>query len=74
MLDKPAAPVAIDVPVMSQEVFADKVGLSHDTIRGMVEKNHLPTKKVGRYRFINIASLTSDCLQDAALKNSTENK
>jgi len=65
MSDKTVVPVSIDVPVMTQEVFADKIGLSHDTVRGMVERDHLPSIKKGRYRLINIAGLTSDCLQDA---------
>lgn len=73
MSDKPVVPVAIDVPVMSQEVFADKVGLSPDTIRGLVERNHLTTKKVGRYRFINIAGLTSECLQEALNSANSKN-
>jgi hypothetical protein len=66
-------PVAIDVPVMSQEVFAHKVGLTPDTVRGMVEKQSLPTVKKGRHRLINIAALTSDCLQEA-ISNSTRHK
>lgn len=56
----------IDTPVMTQELFAEKTGVSKDTIRGMIATNALPTRKLGKRRFINVAKLTSDCLQDAS--------
>jgi Helix-turn-helix domain len=59
--------IAIQVPVMTQERFAEKAGVSKATIRGMVETKQLPSKKIGKRRFINIAALTSDCLKEAGL-------
>lgn len=64
--------VAINVPVMTQESFAEKTGVSKDTIRGLVGTKQLPTKKIGRHRFINIAALTSECLRDAGITISPE--
>jgi excisionase family DNA binding protein len=57
--------VAIDSPVMTKEMFAQKVGLSTETIRGMIYSNALPTVKRGKHRLINIAALTDQCLQEA---------
>ena len=57
--------VTIETPVMTQELFAQKAGVSKDTVRGMVETKQLPSKKIGKRRFINIAALTSQCLADA---------
>lgn len=58
--------VTIETPVMTQELFAQKAGVSKDTVRGMVETKQLPSKKIGKRRFINIAALTSQCLADAS--------
>ncbi len=57
-------PVAIDVPIMDQEAFSQKIGISQDTVRGMVETNRLPSIKIGKRRFVNIAELTNRCLND----------
>ncbi len=55
--------LTIDVPVMSQEKFAEKVGVTTDTIRGMVDTKALDTVKIGKRRWINLASLTHKCLE-----------
>lgn len=55
--------VAIETPVMTKEMFAKKVGLSEQTIKGMVYANSLPTVKCGKHRLINIAALTTACLE-----------
>lgn len=61
----PSLPVAIDVPIMDQEAFSKKIGISQDTVRGMVETDKLPSIKIGKRRFVNIAELTSRCLKES---------
>jgi hypothetical protein len=51
------------VPVIYWRRFAGLVGLDEEVIRGMCEKGHLPTVRFGKYRFVNVALLTSQCLQ-----------
>lgn len=46
-------------PISSQEQFASFVGVSADTVRGWVEKQIVPTVKVGKRRFINNQELSS---------------
>jgi excisionase family DNA binding protein len=48
------------VPIMSQERFSLLVGLSEPTIRGMIEKGHLPTVKIGKRRLIDMVALTQE--------------
>jgi len=56
--------VAIETPVMTKEMFAKKVGLTEETIRGMIYAKTLPTVKRGKHRLINIAALTTECLEN----------
>lgn len=55
----------IEVPIMTQELFATKIGVTKDSVRGMIPR--LPTMKIGKRRFINVAALTDTCLQEADL-------
>lgn len=64
MQNTTSLPVAIDVPIMDQEAFSLKIGISPDTVRGMVETNKLPSIKIGKRRFVNLAELTSRCLNE----------
>jgi excisionase family DNA binding protein len=57
--------IAIETPVMTKEMFARKVGLSEETIRGMIYAKTLPTVKRGKHRLINIAALTTECIEGA---------
>ena len=61
-----SVPVAIDVPIMDQDTFSQKIGISRDTVRGMVYTNKLPSIKIGKRCFINIAELTNRCLKENA--------
>lgn len=47
-------------PVCSQEQCATFMGVSKDTVRGLVETDALPTVKIGRQRFINFQRLLAD--------------
>ncbi|WP_435103628.1 hypothetical protein [Arhodomonas sp. AD133] len=49
-------------PLVTKERFAELTGLSFDQVRGMVARQQLPTRKIGRHRLINLALVTSDCL------------
>lgn len=48
-------------PVMTKEKFAEHSGLAEGVIQGMIEKGHLPSIKIGRYRLVNVARLAKDC-------------
>ncbi|RYY01604.1 MAG: DNA-binding protein [Gammaproteobacteria bacterium] len=37
-------------------------GMTVDTVRGMVEKGHLPSAKFGKRRLINLALVHQQCL------------
>jgi len=53
------------VPVMTREQFAFHSGLGDEVVRGMLEKGHLPSVKIGRHRLVNIARLTVESLLEA---------
>ncbi|WP_299947174.1 hypothetical protein [uncultured Microbulbifer sp.] len=57
-------PPPVKAPVSTQEQYAIDTGLTLPTVRGQVERGHLPTIKIGRYRFINIIKLAQRCLED----------
>lgn len=57
---KSAMPPA--APIMTKARFSEISGLSEETLRGMIERGHLPTLKVGKHRMINVALLTKECL------------
>src|SRR5690606_40716640 len=52
------------VPVMTKERFAELVGVEVGVVRGMLDRSHLPSVKIGRHRFVNVAALHWRCLAD----------
>lgn len=63
-MEEPQAPqVPANVPVMTQERFAELTGLTVDTVYGHVRRGYLPSLKMGKYRLINIALFQVQCLQ-----------
>ena len=56
------ARVSIAVPVMEKERFAELSGLSVDTVRGMIERDQIPTVKIGKRRLINVLKMSNDLL------------
>lgn len=52
------------VPIMYWRKFADVVGLEEGVLRGLMEKEYLPSVVFGRHRFINLAKLTQQCLTE----------
>ena len=61
-LTRPTSPVNTG-PVVTKRRFSGMSGLTEETIRGMAERGHLPTIKVGRHRMINVAAITRDALE-----------
>lgn len=58
---KTSAPSA--TPIVTKARFSEMSGLTEETLRGMIERGHLPTLKVGKHRMINVALLTKECLE-----------
>lgn len=52
------------VPIMEWVRFSEVVGLPPDVIRGLLDKEHLPSIKFGKRRFVNLARLTQVCLNE----------
>ena len=46
------------VPVMERERIAALVGVESGVVSGCIERGHVPTVKIGRYRLINLVALT----------------
>lgn len=51
-------------PVMTRDKFAALSGLAEGVVQGMIEKGHLPSIKIGRYRLVNLAQLAKECVGD----------
>lgn len=49
-------------PVVTRALFSHISGLPEDIVRGMIDRGHLPSVKIGRYRLINLALLTKESL------------
>lgn len=60
-IDLQAFRLSLFFPVMTKEKFAEFSGLAEGVIQGMIEKGHLPSIKIGRYRLVNVARLAEDC-------------
>lgn len=56
--------VPVMTPVMTKERFAELVGVEVGVVRGMIDRNHLPTVKIGRHRLVNVAALQARCLRE----------
>jgi hypothetical protein len=65
--------IVLDTPIMTIEKFADKTGVTPASVRSMVNLQQIPTKKMGKRRYINIAALTTNCLQDVEQNSTTNN-
>lgn len=54
---------ALAGPVVTKRMFSEMSGLTEETIRGMIERGHLPTVKIGKHRMVNVALLTKESLE-----------
>lgn len=50
-------------PFVTKRLFAESTGLTEETVRGMIDKGHLPSLKVGKHRLVNVALLTKAALE-----------
>jgi excisionase family DNA binding protein len=50
-------------PVVTKRLFSQLTGLTEETIRGMIERGHLPTVKIGKHRMVNVALITREALE-----------
>lgn len=66
--------IVLDTPIMTIEKFADKTGVTPASVRSMVNLQQIPTKKMGKRRYINMAALTVNCLQDSTQNSTTEHE
>lgn len=64
--------IIVDTPVMTIDKFAEKAGITPASVRSMVTLHQIPTKKMGKRRFINMVALTNQCLQEAEGTTSDE--
>lgn len=55
----------VSSPIATKERFSQLSGLEEGVIRGMIDKGHLPTVKIGKYRLINLALLQDELLREA---------
>ena len=55
--------IKIEKPICSQEDYGASLGLSAGAVRGQVERKLIPTIRIGKKRYINLAKLTLKCLE-----------
>jgi len=59
--------VAITIPEMTMEQYAQMVGVTVGTVEKWVSRGYLPSFKLGKYRMVNVAQRIIDCAErDAA--------
>jgi len=54
----------VNVPVMDKNKFSELVGVEIGVVNGWIVRGYLPTIKLGKYRLVNIAMLTQECLEE----------
>lgn len=62
-MEKEAALPLISGPLVTKKLFSQMSGLTEETIRGMIERGHLPTVKVGKHRMVNVALIAKEALE-----------
>lgn len=55
--------IGVLTPLVTKGLFSQITGLTEEVIRGMIDKGHLPTIKIGRRRLINLALLSKEALE-----------
>ncbi len=50
------------IPIMHWKKFAEVVGINEGVLRGLCDRNYIPSISFGRHRFINLAKLNQICL------------
>jgi hypothetical protein len=49
------------VPIMHWKKFAEVVGIEEGVLRGLCDRDHIPSICFGKHRFINLAKLNDIC-------------
>lgn len=50
-------PIAVTLPFIHPSLFAPLIGVSQDVVDGWIQRDYIPTTKVGRYRMINLVQV-----------------
>lgn len=50
-------PVIVNVPLVHPAKFAELIGVSEGVVGGWVDRAYIPTVKIGRYLFVNLAQI-----------------
>lgn len=50
------------LPLIHWEKFAELIGVEAGVLRGMLDKGHIPSMKIGRHRFVNVARMNQIAL------------
>ena len=58
--------IALTVPEMTKEQYARHVGVSLETVEGWIKRGYLPAFKLGKYKMINVAKRTQECIDKEA--------
>lgn len=53
------------VPIMHWKKFAEVVGIEEGVLRGLCDRDHIPSICFGKHRFINLAKLNHLCLDES---------
>lgn len=55
--------VFIESPLLTVEKYAEKVGVSVESVRSKVKNGHVPTVKQGKHRLINYALIVKQSVE-----------
>lgn len=50
-------------PILTSERFAELIGVTQDVVLGSIKRGYLPTVKIGKRRYINVAKLTQELIE-----------
>ena len=56
--------IAILAPEMTIEKYAEAVGVTPRVVRSWIERGYIPSVKVGKWRLVNVAQRTLECLDE----------
>ncbi len=46
--------------VLSIKAFAERIGVSHETVRTWIKENRIPSRKIGKRRLVDVDKLRKD--------------
>ena len=54
--------ISLEITEITVEKYAEKTGVSIETVRGWIKTGKLPTVKVGKRRMVNLVARAHECL------------